>query len=137
MYYYTWQHTKKCYHPLERSAEIFIPRVDLLLLGLCNSNGTLLNAISNSVNEEPIKMKQNHHLLKLRCFYFNAHSLKSKLTDLHDKLYNATYDVIGVSETWINSLLISDGGLDKKQIQGIQKRQKNRQIWGRGLYFRK
>ena len=86
---------------LNALAEIFIPRVDLL--SVCASNDTLLNTKSNSVKQGPTKAKQNPHLLKLRCFYFNARSLKSKLTDLHDILYNVTYDVIGVSETWFTN----------------------------------
>ena len=60
--------------------------------------------------------------MKLLCFYFNARSLKSKLTDLHDILYNVKYDVIRVSETWINSLLISDGGLDPKNRYKIYRK---------------
>ena len=38
----------------------------------------------------------------LRCYYFNARSLKSKLADLHNVLYSNNYDLIGVSETWLN-----------------------------------
>ena len=42
------------------------------------------------------------HTPMLRCYYFNARSLKSKLADLHNVLYSRKYDLIGVSETWLN-----------------------------------
>ena len=38
----------------------------------------------------------------LKCYYFNARSLKNKLAELHLLLHEQTYDVISVSETWLD-----------------------------------
>ena len=37
----------------------------------------------------------------LKCYYFNARSLKNKLTELQLLLHEHIYDVTSVSETWL------------------------------------
>ena len=39
----------------------------------------------------------------MRFYYFNAHSLRSKLLDFHEVIYSGNYNVICVTETWLDS----------------------------------
>jgi len=66
------------------------------------------------VNVEPPPLRnvlKSNHLL--RCFYFNARSLKNKLAELHLLLHDGIYDIIAVSESWlddtVNDSLLLDG----------------------------
>ena len=47
----------------------------------------------------------------LRCYYCNARSLKNKLAELYDILYNGFYNVICISESWLSDI-VPDGLLD-------------------------
>src|ERR1044071_7310595 len=39
----------------------------------------------------------------MKCSYFNARSIKNKLPDLHDFIYDvAAPDVVFITETWLN-----------------------------------
>ena len=55
----------------------------------------------------------NAVLNKFKCIYFNARSLRNKLPSLHGLLYSNKYDIICISETWLNSKF-TDGLLDPK-----------------------
>lgn len=47
------------------------------------------------------------------CLYFNARSLRSRLTELHQFLYAASYSIIAITETWLDDSF-TDGLLDPK-----------------------
>ena len=38
----------------------------------------------------------------LSCYYYNATSLRGKLADFNSHFSEGDYDLIGVSETWLN-----------------------------------
>ena len=84
---------------LSASAPVFVPRI--LNVNSHKSPFSMGRSMLDTKNlgyTEP----RNSHVPMLRCYYFNARSLKSKLADLHSILYSNKYDVIGVSETWLN-----------------------------------
>ena len=55
--------------------------------------------------------------------YFNARSLRSKISSLHSTLYNDSYDVICITESWLNDF-ITDGLLDPRGLYNIYRRDK-------------
>ena len=44
---------------------------------------------------------------KLSAYVFNARSIVNKICELHDVLYNASYDMYLISETWLHSGICS------------------------------
>ena len=48
----------------------------------------------------------------LKCFYFNSRSLKNKLSELHVLLHSSQYDIISVSETWLDETVSDELLLD-------------------------
>ena len=40
---------------------------------------------------------------KLKVYYVNARSLRNKFTDLEEIAYSDNYDIIGITETWLNT----------------------------------
>ena len=63
-----------------------------------------------SVSRAPAAV--NYYVLKF--FYFNARSIRTKLADLHDLLYNSPekHKVICITETWLSSKNFPSGLLD-------------------------
>ena len=59
-------------------------------------------------------MKGGGHLPRsfLKCFYFNSRSLKNKLSELHVLLHSSQYDIISVSETWLDETVSDELLLD-------------------------
>ena len=55
---------------------------------------------------------------KFNIKYFNARSLRDKLPSLHSVLYCGLYDVVCVTETWLNAVY-SDSLLDPKSAYHI------------------
>jgi exonuclease III len=51
----------------------------------------------------------------LKILYFNARSIRNKLSDLHDAMYNQLFDIICISETWLNAVVMN--GLIDPQSQ--------------------
>jgi len=47
----------------------------------------------------------------IKCTLFNAHSIVNKLRELHN-IYSCAFDVICITETWLNKYNISDGLID-------------------------
>ena len=80
-------------------APVFIPR--LINVNAQESLCTMDRPVVNMTKQVYAENNETHTPM-LRCYYFNARSLKSKLADLHNVLYSRKYDLIGVSETWLN-----------------------------------
>ena len=84
---------------------------------------TGLSALS-ALTKNRINLPLHKNISKLRYLYFNARSLKPKLAELHDILYSMEYDVIGVSETWLNCQT-SDGSMDPNIKCKIYRKDRN------------
>ena len=70
--------------------------------------------------------------VKIRAIYFNARSLRAKLCELHDILYNNLYNVICVSETWLDPKFV-DGLLDPKHLFNIFRKDREGGCRGGGV----
>ena len=60
-------------------------------------------------------------ILQLKLKYFNARSLRSKLSDLHVVLYSHNFDVICVAETWLDPNF-NEGLLDPRSYYTVYRR---------------
>ena len=88
---------------------------------VCNYTTTVFNCKYSNATSVPSTLtpgsnnqfSSSSHCKLLNCKYFNARSLKSKLNDLHNVLYSFSFNIICISETWLNDK-ITDGLLDPK-----------------------
>ena len=48
----------------------------------------------------------------IKCTLFNAQSIVNKLPELHYIMYSCDFDVICITETWLNKDNVSDGLID-------------------------
>ena len=83
-------------------AECFIPR----------SNQTNVDAEGNF---------ERFSTNRINCVSLNARSLRGKINELHDLLYNSNYSIIAINETWL-SACVTNGLLDPRNMFNIYRK---------------
>jgi len=85
--------------------------ISVSIINLGNQNKQTLNNTteykSNSLQPENIQQSVRFHKFGseniLKCVYFNARSIASKIKELELLVINEGIDIVGITETWLNS----------------------------------
>jgi len=143
-----------CILSLSPYAEEFFPKPKLN--GVCSSNYYNTSVLSfeptfitSDTNNSYLKRpSQQHNNLSgasvsnvfmnrprpfgLKAIYFNARSVRNKLNDLHAIMYTESYDIICISETWLNAVMLN-GLIDPKSQFKIYRRDRQCANLGGGV----
>jgi len=96
---------------------VFVPRV-------CPANQSESFPIGSSKRVEQsideslplnIKNKSTHSASETKFYYCNCRSLRNRLVELHDLLYNAGVNILWFTETWLNEYT-TNGMLDPRGL---------------------